>query len=106
MGINKVILVGYVHDRAQSGYQNDNSKLFRFQFKTLEKISKKSGDESHEEYHIIQIPTHLLFDEKGLFGEDQLIWIEGKLQTKRNVGIDGVKRYSTEIMVTRYNLIG
>jgi single-strand DNA-binding protein len=105
MGINKVILVGYVHGKTQSGHQNGDGKFISFQLKTLEKISRNPHEKRHEEYHHINIPAHLLFGENKLFREDQLIWLEGKIRTRSKIGSDGIKRYTTEIMVTRYNLI-
>jgi single-strand DNA-binding protein len=105
IGINKVILVGHIHNNTDLKLHKSGERFVQFQFKTLEKISKNPKDVYHQEYHKVKIPAHLLFDERKLFSEGQMIWLEGKIQTRKDVGADGIRRYVTEIMVTKYNLI-
>jgi single-strand DNA-binding protein len=105
-GINKVILIGHIYKNGTPESQYESKKYFHFQFKTLESGSKKGEETSYVEYHEIKIPAHLLFDGNRFLDEGQLICIEGKLQTQKNIGTDGVKRYLTEIVVSRYDLLG
>jgi len=105
-GINKVILVGHIYKSGTLERQHDAGKYSHFQFITTESGLRKGEGTEYLEYHKIKIPAHLLFDENRLLDEDQLICIEGKLQTKANIGTDGVKRYFTEIVVSRYDLLG
>jgi single-strand DNA-binding protein len=105
-GINKVLLVGQIFKNRGPQNQNNDKKYSYFQFRTIESGVKKGEETEFVEYHKVKIPAYLPFDEKVLLDEGQLIWLEGKLQTKGAIGADGVKRYLTEIVVSRYDLLG
>ncbi|SDE95925.1 single-strand DNA-binding protein [Mucilaginibacter pineti] len=105
-GINKVVLVGHICNETAMEAQPGSVEYLRFRFVTQERIAKKAGNEDHAEYHIISVPAGMLRSGTRYLSKDKLICLEGKLKTKSDTDSDGIKRYQTEILVSKLYSVG
>ncbi|WP_165852108.1 single-stranded DNA-binding protein [Mucilaginibacter terrenus] len=97
--INKVLLVGHVYDDAK-WLKVENQQYLFCKLVTQETISKKEGP--HMEYHQLLVPGSIVSSEVE-FAKGGVLYVEGKVQTTAFRDANGVKRYNTEILVSRYN---
>ena len=103
--VNKVILIGNLGRDPEVRYTQDGMKIVNFSVATSERWKDKSTGERREktEWHRV-----VIFSE-GLAGiaeqylrKGSKVYIEGSLQT-REYEKDGIKRYSTEVVLQGFN---
>jgi len=106
MSINKVILLGNVGGDPVIRSTQDGKKIATFSLATSEKWKDKNSSESREktEFHKI-----VVFSE-GLAGiiekyvkKGTKVFIEGALQNRKYTGMDGIVKYTTEIVLQGFN---
>lgn len=102
-GINKVFLVGQISRTPRWHKSDQNGTVLCFVLTTLETHQQKGNKIEQTEEHIIKIPEHRLEEELKL---GQLLHIEGKLQTTCFVDEQSVRRYKTEVIVNKANVLG
>ena len=104
--VNKVILVGNLGRDPEVRYAQDGTKIVNFSLATSESWKDKSSGERREktEWHRV-----VIFDERiGDVAEKYLrkgskVYLEGSVQTRKWTGNDGVEKYTTEIVLPRFN---
>jgi single-strand DNA-binding protein len=104
--VNKVILVGHLGADPETKRFADGGALVNLRLATSEKWRDKSTGERKErtEWHRIVVKN------EGLVGvceqycfKGQLLYVEGKLTTRKWTDQSGVEKYSTEVVVNGYD---
>lgn len=106
MSINKVILLGRVGRNPEIKDIN-GAKVAQFSLATGEKYKDRSGNlqEKTEWHNIVAWRTTAEICEKYVQSGDQ-ICVEGKIQYRQWETDKGEKRYSTDIVAERVELLG
>ena len=105
--INKTILVGRVGKTPEVRTLENGSKVANFSLATTEKYKNKEGQKVEEtEWHNIvawrrQAETIEVFVNKG-----DLLYVEGKTKTRSWDDKDGNKRYTTEVVIDHFQMLG
>lgn len=105
--LNKVMLIGHLGDEVKMHYFDDKNSIGRFPLATNESYTNKQTGEkvSTTEWHNIVVRNKLAeICEKYLTKGDK-VYCEGRIKTRQWQGEDGVKRYSTEILVIEMNFL-
>lgn len=108
MSVNKVILVGHVGSIEIKSFdgQNGPRKCATFSLATTERYKDRSGNiVNNTEWHNIVSWNHAELCEKYVQKGSQL-YIEGKLRTRSWEDQQGNKRYVTEILADKIELLG
>ncbi|WCT12549.1 single-stranded DNA-binding protein [Mucilaginibacter jinjuensis] len=103
-GINKVFLVGYIGKEPRWHSANNEPKMLCFPMVTTEFIKKNGTSVEHVEWHQIKIPENFVEDET-LLKKGQLVYVQGKIQTRQFTDEQQVKRYKTEILAQQVQLL-
>jgi single-strand DNA-binding protein len=104
--VNKVILVGNLGRDPEVRTTQNGQKIVNMSVATSESWRDKSSGERREktEWHRV-----VIFDERvGDTAEKYLrkgskVYLEGTLQTRKWTGNDGQDRYTTEVVIPRFN---
>lgn len=102
-GINKVFLVGHIGKEPRWHSVNDMQMLC-FPIVTHEYIKKNGETIEHAEWHQIKIPATCA-DSSLSFTKGQLVYVQGKIQTRKLVDEQQIKRYKTEIIAHQVQLL-
>ena len=108
MSINKVMLIGRVGQMEVKAFdgQNGPRKCATFSFATTERYKDRNGEiVNNTEWHNIVSWNHAELCEKYVEKGSQL-YIEGKLRTRTWEDKQGNKRYTTEILAEKIDLLG
>lgn len=108
MSVNKVILVGHIGSMEIKSFdgQNGPRKCATFSLATTERYKDRSGNiVNNTEWHNIVSWNHAELCEKYVQKGSQL-YIEGKLRTRSWEDQQGNKRYVTEILADKIELLG
>lgn len=104
--VNKVILVGNLGRDPEVRHANDGTKIVNLSIATSESWKDKATGERKDrtEWHRV-----VIFNDKlGEVAEKYLhkgssVYLEGQLQTRKWTDDKGQERYSTEIVLPRFN---
>ena len=105
--VNKVVLVGHLGGDPETRYTPNDTAVANFTVATNESWKDASGENQDKtEWHrcvIFGKPAQIAGDyiKKG-----QLVYLEGKLQTRNWEDKDGVKRYTTEVICEKFTMLG
>lgn len=103
--VNKVILVGNLGRDPEVRRTQDNAKIVNFTLATSENWRDRQSGERREktEWHRVVIfnPNLAEVAEKYL-RKGSKVYVEGQLQTRKWTGNDGVEKYTTEIVLSRF----
>ena len=104
--INKVILIGNLGDDVKMHYFDDKNSVGRFPIATSESYTNKQTGErvTNTDWHNIVVRNKLAEICEKYLSKGDKIYVEGKLKN-RQWEQDGVKRYSTEIVVTEMTML-
>lgn len=108
MSLNKVMLIGHVGQIEIKSFdgQNGPRKCATFSLATTERYKDRSGNIiNNTEWHNIVSWNHAELCEKYVQKGSQL-YIEGKLRTRSWDDNQGNKRYVTEILAEKIDLLG
>ena len=108
MSINKVMLIGRVGQMEVKAFdgQSGPRKCATFSFATTERYRDRNGEiVNNTEWHNIVSWNHAELCEKYVEKGSQL-YIEGKLRTRTWEDKQGNKRYTTEILAEKIDLLG
>lgn len=103
--VNKVILVGNLGADPEVNDVN-GSKVANFRIATSETYTDKQGaKQTNTEWHSIVAWRNLAEIIEKYVKKGSQVYVEGKLQT-RSWEKDGVKHYSTEILISTLKMLG
>ena len=104
-GINRVILIGNIGAKPEVKYSSNGNAITNFSVATSDKWNDKNTGEKNEktEWHRV-----VLFGEFAELAGKSLdkgtkVYIQGKLTTRKWQDKNGQDRYTTEVVVSRFN---
>ena len=103
--VNKVILVGNLGREPEVRFAQDGTKIVNMSLATSESWKDKSTGERREktEWHrVVIFNNHLADIAEKYLRKVSKIYIEGALQTRKWTDNSGVEKYSTEVVLQRY----
>lgn len=104
--VNKAILIGRITRDPEVKHLDGGNVVANFSIATGEKYKNKSGEMvESEEFHNIVAWKHLALLAEKWFHKGQLLYVEGKIST-RKWEKDGVTRYTTEIIAYTIQMLG
>lgn len=103
-GLNKVILIGRVGKDPDTFQFDDGTKKMSFPLATTESYRDKNTDEWKDitEWH--NIVGYRYLAERNIAKGD-LIYVEGKIKSRKYTDKDGVEKYVTEILAEKINML-
>ncbi|PLX07610.1 MAG: single-stranded DNA-binding protein [Marinilabiliales bacterium] len=106
MNLNKVMLIGRLGKSPEVNYIKEDTPVAKFPLATSETYKSKEGDKKEvtEWHNIVAWRFTAKFCESYL-EKGMLVYVEGKLQTRKWDGQDGVTRYSTEIVADQIKIL-
>ncbi|MDY3116215.1 MAG: single-stranded DNA-binding protein [Sutterella sp.] len=105
--INKVILVGNLGRDPETRYTADGSTaITALNLATTRRYRDSSGQTvSETEWHRVTLFSRLAEVAKDYARKGSLIYVEGRLRTRRYTDKDGIERYVTEIIGEQLQLL-
>ena len=104
--VNKVILVGNLGRDPEVRFSQSGQKIVNMSVATSETWKDRQSGERKEktEWHRVVVFDERLADvcEKYL-KKGSMVYLEGQLQTRKWTGNDGVEKYTTEVVLPRFN---
>lgn len=106
-GINKVILIGNLGADPEVRYTQSNTAIATLSIATSETWKDKATGEPKEqtEWHRCVAYRRLAEIAGEYLKKGSKVYIEGRLQTRKWQGQDGVERYTTEIVVNDLQML-
>jgi single-strand DNA-binding protein len=105
--VNKVILVGNVGNQPEIRIsQTGGNEIANFSIATSERWKDKNSGEQKEKtdwHRVVIFAPGLVNIVKNYVKKGSKIYIECKLQTREYQDKEGVKKYTTEVILTQYN---
>jgi len=107
MGVNKVILIGNLGANPEMRFTQGGQAVANLRIATSERWTDKNGQkQEHTEWHRV-----VLFGKQAeIVGQyltkGRQIYIEGRIQTRQWQDQQGQKRYTTEIVAQRVQMLG
>lgn len=105
--VNKVILIGNLGADPELRYTPSGSAVASFNLATTERWKGKDGQPQEQtEWHRIVLWNRQAEIAKEYLRKGSPVYIEGRLQTRNYEDKEGIKRYVTEIVGMRMQLLG
>lgn len=105
-GVNKVILLSHIGKDPDFKLLEGGIPVLTFPLATSEVLTKNGNKVEHTEWHNIVMWRSLAETAVKFLKKNTLLYIEGKVRTRSFIGKDDIKRYSTEIIVEQFDLVG
>ena len=107
-GINKVIVVGNLGGDPETRYMPSGAAVTNLTVATNESWKDKQTGEQKErtEWHKVAMFGRLAEIAAEYLRKGSLVYIEGKLRTRKWQGQDGQDRYTTEIIADEMQMLG
>ncbi len=102
--VNKVIIVGNLGRDPEIRRTSSGDKIANLNIATSESWKDKAGDRKEKtEWHRVVIFDERLADvaEKYL-KKGSKVYVEGQLQTRKWAGTDGVDKFTTEVVLSKF----
>ena len=107
MTVNKVILVGRLGRDPEVRYMTNGDAVANFSIATSEQWKDKAGAKQEKtEWHNITMYRRLAEIAGDYLRKGQEVYIEGKIQSRKYTGKDGVERIAYEIIASEMKMIG
>jgi|GEM_PF-1107882 len=103
-GINKVILVGHIGKDPDIFTFEDGTKRISFSLATTESYRDKNTNEWRDQTEWHNIAGYRYLAEKNIAKGD-MVYVEGKLKTRKYTDRDGNERYITEVLAEKINML-
>ena len=107
MSVNKAIIVGHLGKDPETRYTQSGDAVVNFSVATSEHWKDKNGEKQERtEWHRITIFGKLAEIAGEYLKKGKLVYLEGKIQTRKYTDKEGVERYSTEIVCNEMRMLG
>lgn len=103
-GLNKVILIGRIGKDPEIYTYDDGTKKISFTLATTESYRDRSTNEWKDITDWHNIVGYRYLAEKSIAKGD-LIYVEGKIKSRKYTDKDGVEKYFTEIVSEKINML-
>jgi single-strand DNA-binding protein len=105
--LNKVMLIGHLGKDPEVRYTTDGTAVATFSLATSENWTDKNGTkQEHTEWHNIVAWRRFADLSQKYLTKGRQVYVEGRLQTRDWNDREGVRRRTTEIIVTQIVLLG
>jgi single-strand DNA-binding protein len=103
--VNKVILVGNLGKDPEIKSMSSGDEVATFSIATSESWKDKSGEyQTKTQWHnIVVFNQNLIKVVKNYLQKGSKVYLEGALETRSWENKDGVKQYTTEVVIKKYN---
>lgn len=106
-GVNKVILIGRLGKDPETRYMTNGDAVTNATLATSEEWKDKQGEkQSRTEWHNLTFYKKLAEIAGEYLKKGALIYVEGKIQTRKWQDKQGQDRYTTEIIVNELQMLG
>lgn len=105
-GINKVILVGHLGKDPDLRHLADEVAVLSFPLATSEMINKAGANTEQTEWHNIVMWRGVAENAYKMLKKGSLVYLEGKIRTRSFSDKEGIKKYTSEIVVEHFTLLG
>lgn len=106
MSVNKVILVGNLGKDPEVRYMPNGDAVVNFSIATSESWKNKAGERvSRTEWHNIVIYRKLAEIAGQYLKKGSSVYLEGRIQSRKYTGKDGVERLAYEIIVSEMKMM-
>ncbi len=107
MSVNKVILVGRLGRDPEVRYLPNGEAVANFSIATSEQWKDRNSErQERTEWHNITMYRRLAEIAGDYLRKGQEVYIEGKIQSRKYTGKDGVERTAYEIIASEMKMIG
>ena len=107
MSVNKAIIVGRLGKDPDVKYKADGDPITNCTVATSESWKDKSGEKQEKtEWHRVVFFGKLAEIAGEYLKKGSLVYIEGKIQTRKWQNKDGVDQYTTEIVASTMHMLG
>lgn len=107
MSVNKVILVGRLGKDPETRYMTNGEAVTNATLATSENWKDKSGEKQEKtEWHNLVFYRRLAEIAGEYLKKGSMVYVEGKLQTRKWQTKEGQDRYTTEIIVNEMTMLG
>jgi single-strand DNA-binding protein len=103
-GINKVVLIGHIGKDPDIFTFDDGTKRMSFSLATTESYRDRTTNEWRDQTEWHNIVGYRYLAEKNVAKGD-LIYVEGKIKTRKYNDRDGNEKYITEILAEKINML-
>ena len=105
--LNKVMLIGHLGDEVKMHYFEGGNCVGRFPLATNETYTNKQTNEriSNTEWHNIVIRNKAAEICEKYLSKGDMVYIEGRIKTRKWTDEKGMERYSTEIQCTDFTFL-
>lgn len=105
--LNKVMLIGHTGDDVKMHYFEGGNALGRFPLATNESYTSKATGEkvTNTEWHNIVVRNKAAEICEKYLKKGDLVYIEGRIRTRKWQDDKGVERYSTEILCNEFTFL-
>jgi len=106
--VNRVILIGHLGRDPETRYMPDGTAVTNASIATTEQWTDKASGEKKEatEWHRLQFWGRLGEIAGEYLKKGAMIYVEGKLQTRKWQDKDGIDRYTTEVRADVLKMLG
>ncbi|WP_419803278.1 single-stranded DNA-binding protein [Mucilaginibacter sp.] len=104
-GINKVFLVGNIGKEPKIHDFQDQQEVLCFPLITTETIKKNGEDFELTEWHNLKIPKAIASTTNHQLKKGDLMYVEGKIQTRSYFDEEQIKKYKLEIIVIKFQVL-
>ena len=107
MSVNKVILLGNLGRDPEVRYMPNGEAVANFSIATTEQWKDKNGErQSRTEWHNITLYRRLAEIAGQYLKKGNPVYIEGRIQSRKYMGKDGIERTAYDIIGSEMKLIG
>ncbi len=104
--INKVTLIGHLGKDPELRTLENGTAVVNFSVATNESYKDKNGDwQDHTEWHNVVAWRDLAERAEKSLKKGKLVYLEGKLSTRKYTGTDGIERYTTDVVASAFRLL-
>jgi single-strand DNA-binding protein len=107
MSVNKVILVGRLGKDPETRYMTNGEAVTNVSLATSENYKDKSGEKQERtEWHNLVFYRRLAEIAGEYLKKGSMVYVEGRIQTRKWQDKEGKDRYTTEIIVNEMKMLG
>lgn len=107
MSLNKVILIGRLGRDPECRYLPNGDAVCNFSVATSESWKDQSGQKKERtEWHAITMYRKLAEIAAKYLQKGSLVYLEGKIQSRKYTGKDGIERTAYEIVCSEMKMLG
>ncbi|MBN6741656.1 single-stranded DNA-binding protein [Acidithiobacillus sp. MC6.1] len=105
--VNKMILMGHLGRDPEMRYQPSGGAIANFSIATSETFKDKEGNKQERtEWHRVVLFGRTAEIAGEYLRKGSMVYVEGRLQTRKWTDKEGQERYTTEIVGDRLQMVG